>query len=66
MSQPSFPALFYERQSSALLVIQWGSDSPQNVYDGMLVMHNLLQLHHIGKYLGETAVYLTCNLQTVT
>ena len=64
IAQPTLPASLYERKPSALVCVERGYTA-EDVYDGMLVVHHLLQRHKVGIDLGETAVYLTCDVQAV-
>ena len=65
MTQPTLPAFLYECKPSSLVCVERGYTA-KYVYDGMLVVHHLLQRDKVGIYLCEATVYLTCNVQTVT
>ena len=64
MTQPSLSALFDKRQPSALFHIERGN-APNDVYDGMLVVHHLFQGHEFCVYLCKAAVNLTGYVKTV-
>ena len=64
IAQPTLPASLYERKPSALVCVD-RCYTEEYVYDGMLVVHHLLQRHKVSIDLGEAAVYLTGNVQAV-